>query len=57
MAPEEERAFESALVEDYDSIVSKTCFVDVAKAQATKEKDRRLIFEALNATLGFQEVN
>ena len=34
MAPEEEAAFEAALVDEFDTLVKHTCTVNVARAEA-----------------------
>ena len=57
MAPEEEAAFERALVHQFDTLVQHTCAVNVAQAEASKAEDKQRIFQALEETLGFQEVN
>ena len=57
MAPEEEAAFEAALVGKFNTLVQHTCTVNVARAEAFKAEDKQRIFEALEATLGFEEVN
>ena len=57
MAPEEVGAFERALVEEFDTLVTRTCTVNVERAEAFIAEDRERIFQALRETLGFEEVN
>ncbi len=57
MAPEEVGAFEKALVEEFETLVTRTCTVNVERAEASKAEDKERIFQALRETLGFEEVN
>ena len=47
MSPSQQELFAVALVEDFDSIMRVLAAVDVAKAQTRKEKDRRMIMDAV----------
>ena len=57
MSPKNHKSFATALVNDFDSIVLKTCNVDLKSAQAFNPSDRDNIFKAVEATAGFDEVN
>ena len=57
MSPKNQASFFKALLSEFDSIVFKTCNVDLAKAEAFKASDRDSIFKAVEATTGFQEIN
>jgi len=57
MSPENHKSFATALEEDFDSIVLKTCNVDLRTAQAFNQSDRDNIFKAVEATARFDEVN
>ena len=57
MSPENHKSFATALVNDFDSIVFKTCNVNLRSAQAFNSSDRDNIFKVVEATAGFEEVN
>jgi len=57
MSPKNHASFAAALVGDFDSIVFKTCNVDLSKAQAFNPSDRDNIFKAVKETAGMDEVN
>jgi len=57
MSPTEERAFLAALEAEYDTLVHKTCRVDVETAEAYNTADRERIREAVRASVGFQDTN
>jgi len=57
MSPENHKSFATALVNNFDGIVFKTCNVDLKSAQASNPSDRDNIFKAVQATAGFEEVN
>jgi len=57
MSPRNETTFAKVLVDDFDKLVFKTCTVDVSNAQSFLPGDRVNIFRAVEATIGFEEVN
>ena len=58
MPPRDEEAFRAALVDDFASIVLKTCTVDVEKASAHVATDKDNIFRAIREDMGgFLPVN
>jgi len=57
MSPKNHESFATALVDDFDNIVFKTCNVDLKSAQSFNPSDRDNIFKAVEATAGFGEVN
>jgi len=57
MSPKNHKSFATALVNDFENIVFKTCNVDLRIAQAFNQSDRDNIFKAVEATAGFGEVN
>ena len=57
MSPRNHKTFADTLVKDFQSIVLKTCNVDLKSAQAFNPSDRDNIFKAVEATAGFEEVN
>ena len=57
MSPKNHKSFATALEEDFENIVFKTCNVDLRSAQAFNPSDRDNIFKAVEATAGFDEVN
>ena len=57
MSPKNHESFATALADDFENIVFKTCNVDLKSAQAFNPSDRDNIFKAVEATAGFGEVN
>ena len=57
MSPKNHSSFVTALVDDFESIVLKTCNVDLRHAKAFKEDDEANIKKAVEETAGFAEVN
>ena len=57
MSPRNHKTFATALVNDFDNIVLKTCNVYLRSAQAFNPSDRDNIFKAVETTSGFEEVN
>jgi tetratricopeptide (TPR) repeat protein len=58
LPPHDEAAFELALVEDFDSLVLKTCSVDVEKADAQEKSDEENIKRVMRKEQGgFLRVN
>ena len=58
MPPRDEAAFALALVDDFDSLVRKTCTVDVARATAREPADQAIIQRAVREDMGgFLRVN
>jgi len=57
MSPKNHKSFATALVKDFKNLVFKTCNVDLKSAQAFNPSDRDNIFKAVEATVGFSEVN
>ena len=57
MSPKNHKSFATALVNDFENIVFKTCNVDLRSAQAFNPGDRDNIFKVVEATAGFEEVN
>jgi len=57
MSPKNHESFAAALVNDFKGIVFKTCNVDLKNAEAFNPSDRDNIFKAVEATVGFEEVN
>jgi len=57
MSPKNHKSFVTALVNDFKRIVFKTCNVDLESARASYPSDRDNIFKAVEATVGFDEVN
>ena len=51
------RIFSTALVNDFDHIVFKTCNVDSKGAQAFNPSDRDYVFNVIEATRGFEELS
>ena len=57
MPPSEQRSFQQALEEQFDSIEMSLCKLDVEKAQASVEADGVAIKGLVRSTMGFVEVN
>ena len=57
MSPKNHGSFSNALVNQFDTLVYKTCNVDLANAQAFSASDRESILKAVEATAGFAKVN
>jgi len=57
MSPRNHKSFAMALLKDFKNLVFKTCNVDLKSAQAFNPSDRDNIFKAVEATVGFSEVN
>jgi ankyrin repeat protein/tetratricopeptide (TPR) repeat protein len=57
MCRKEERAFHTALQENFESLVSTTCTVDVRNATAFLPSDKDAIFESIRESIGFDRVN
>jgi len=57
MPPRSAGSFLKVLQEDFDSLVFKTCTVDVEKAQSFNPSDRENIFQAVRSSHGFLEIN
>ena len=57
MSPKNHESFSDALVKEFDSLIYKTCNVDLAKAEAFNASDRDNIFKAVEASAGFAKVN
>jgi len=57
MSPRNEASFVTALMEDFDNLVYKTCNVNLKEAEAFNPSDRDNIFKAVEASAGFERVN
>jgi len=57
MSPKNHKSFATALVTKFRHLVLKTCNVDLRSAQAFNPSDRDNIFKAVEAAVGFNEVN
>ena len=57
MSAEQQAAFETALVEDFDSIATKLSEVDVRKAECRNPKDTEQILGELEREVGLTECN
>jgi len=57
MSPKNHESFSTALWKEFDTLVYKTCKVDLAKAEAFNASDRDNIFKAVEATAAFAKVN
>ena len=57
LPPSEAASFEEALVRDFDSIATSLSKIDVRRAEAFKEEDRRMIHTAVEAGVGFTALN
>ena len=57
MSSAQKAAFETALVEDFDSIQASLAKVDVRTATCLKEKDRKAILDELEQDVGFVACN
>jgi len=57
MSPKNHESFSTALLNEFDTLVYKTCNVDLAKAEAFNVSDRDNIFKAVEVSAGFAKVN
>jgi len=57
MSPTNISSFSATLVSDFESIVLKTCRVNLRTAEASRLEDQEKIFLAVETTIGFEEVN
>lgn len=57
LSPAQARAFEDALVSDFDSIATSVSRVDARQSTAWLQSDRDSIFAAVEAGCGFTELN
>ena len=56
MSPKNHESFSTALVNELDTLVYKTCNGDLTKAEAFNASDRDNIFKAVEASAGFAKV-
>lgn len=56
MSAKEEAAFNTALVDRFETVVKKVSNIDVARAEAAVNADKENIFGAISKTLGVNEV-
>ena len=56
MSAKEEATFNTALVDRFETVVKKVSNIDVARADASVEDDKKNIFGAISKTIGVNEV-
>ena len=57
LPPSESQSFKAALNGNFDSIISALSKVDVHRAEAWRESDKQMIHAAVEATIGFSNLN
>ena len=57
LPPSESQTFKNALNGNFDSIISALSKVDVHRAEAWRESDKQMIHAAVEATIGFSNLN
>jgi hypothetical protein len=57
LGPDEQRAFEAAILDDFDVIFSAFVGIDVAKSQTGQESDRLRIIAAVQRSIGCSALN
>ena len=57
LPPSESQSFKAALNYNFDSIISALSKVDVKRAEAWRESDKQMIHAAVEATIGFSNLN
>ena len=57
LPPSESQSFKAALNYNFDSIIAALSKVDVKRADAWRESDKQMIHAAVEATIGFSNLN
>ena len=57
MGPGQRERLETALVEDFDSIMKVLADINVRDAETRKESDKKMIFDAVKASVGFRKLD
>ena len=57
LGPEEQRAFEEAILDDFDVVFKVFAGIDVKNSKAGKKEDQKMIMDAVRATVGFSALN